>query len=308
MRKIQKFVLATVLVAIMLISSAPAIALAQEDGAPERRGALIAQVAEILGIDQQELEDALKQAQMELRQETLDARLQELIAEGTLTQEQADDLKAWMNARPDVPNIPPKQLKEALEKGVITQEQVDQLKAWMEAKPDTPNIGATIGERLVEEGIVTQQQADEYKAWMESRPADIPKVGPGQLKKLLDEGKITQDQMDAFKAWMESKPDMPKIRPEVRKEQAENTQEHRDALTTRVAEILNIDKADLENAFKQAQSGFREQALDTRLQELVNQGAWTQQQADAFKAWIKARPDVPPLQPAQQAGQSRPPR
>jgi len=308
MRKIQKFVLSTVLVAIMLISSAPAIALAQEDETPERRGALIAQVAEILGIDQQELENALKQAQMELRGETLDARLQELIAEGTLTQSQADELKAWTAARPDVPNIPPRQLKEALEKGIITQEQVDQLKAWMEAKPDVPNIGTPIGEQLVEEGIITQQQADEYKAWMESRPADMPKVGPAQLKKLLDEGEITQEQMAAFKAWTEAKPDMPEVRPELRKERAENTQEHRDALTTRVAEILSIDKADLENAFKQAQSGFREQALDTRLQELVNQGTWTQQQADAFKAWIKARPDVPPLQPAQQPGTPRQPR
>src|SRR4030065_1275108 len=105
MRKIQKFVLATVLVAIMLISSAPAIAMAQGNEAPERRGALIAQVAEILGIDQQELENALKQAQMELRQETLDARLQELIAEGTLTQEQANELKAWMEAKPEVPMV-----------------------------------------------------------------------------------------------------------------------------------------------------------------------------------------------------------
>jgi len=304
MRKIQKLVLATVLVTIMLVSSAPAIAMAQEDETPERRGALIAQVAEILGIDQQEIENAMKQAQTELRQENLDTRLQELIAEGTLTQEQADDLESWMNARPDVPNIPPRQLKKALENGTITQEQVDQLKAWMEAKPDIPKIGATIGERLVEEGIITQQQSDEYKAWMESRPADIPKVGPLQLKKLLDEGEITQEQMDAFKAWMESKPDMPKIRPEVRKERVENTQEHRDALTTRVAEILGISKEDLDNAFKQAQSGFREQSLGTKLQELVNQGTWTQQQADAFKTWIEAKPDVPPLRLNRQSGPS----
>src|SRR4030043_1722195 len=148
MRKSQKVVLATVLVAIMLISSAPAIAMAQGNEAPDRQGALMSQVAEILGIDQQELENALKQAQMELRQETLDARLQELIAEGTLTQEQANELKAWINARPDVPNIPPRQLKEALDKGTITQEQIDQLKAWMEARPDIPNIGTTIGNRL----------------------------------------------------------------------------------------------------------------------------------------------------------------
>jgi DNA-binding HxlR family transcriptional regulator len=233
MRKIQKFILAIVLVAIMLISSAPAIALAQEDGTPERRGALISQVADILGIDQQELENALKQAQMELREETLDTRLQELIADGTLTQEQANELESWINARPDVPNIPPRQLKKALENGTITQEQIDQLKAWLKSRPD-----------------------------------------------------------------------IPKIQPEPRKERLENIQERRDALTTRVAEILGISKADLENAFKQAQSGFREQALDTRLQELVNQGAWTQQQADAFKAWIEARPDVPPLRLNQQSGPS----
>ena len=304
MRKIYKLVLAGTLVVVMLIASTPAIASAQEAQLPERRGALIAQVAEILDIDQQELEDALKQAQLELREGNLDARLQELIAEGTLSQQQADELKAWMESRPDVPNIPPRQLKEALEQGIITQEQVDQLKAWVETRPDVPQIGATLGERLVEEGIVTQQQADEYKAWMESRPADIPKAGRGQLKKLLDEGEITQEQLDAFKAWIEARPDMPEVRPELQKEISENMQERRDEITARAAEILGIDKADLEDAFKQAQSGLREQALDTRLQELVNQGAWTQQQADAFKSWLEARPDVPPLGPARQSGQT----
>jgi len=306
MKGIQKIVLATVLVATMLISSAPAIALAQEDELPERRGALIAQVAGILGIGQQELEDALRQAQIELQEGNIDTRLQELIAEGTLTQQQANELKAWIENRPDVPNIPLRQLKEALEKGIITQEQIDQLKAWAEARPDIPKLGTPMGERLVEEGIITQQQADEHKAWMESRPAGIPDVGPIQLKKLLDEGEITQEQMDAFKAWVEARPDMPEVRPELQKKQAENTQERRDEITARAAEILGIDKEDLENAFKQAQSGFQEQALDTRLQGLVNQGTWTQQQADAFKAWIKARPDVPPLGTARQSGQPRP--
>jgi predicted secreted protein len=297
LKKIQKIVLATILVAVMLIASMPVIALAQEGEAPERQGALIARVAEILGIDQQELENALKQAQTESREETLKARLQELIAEGTLTQEQANELKAWMEAKPDVPMVPPRQLKEALDNGIITQEQVDQLKAWMESKPDIPGIVPTMGERLIEEGIITQQQADEYKAWMESRPADIPQVGPRQLKQLLEEGKLTQAQADAYKAWLESKPDMPKIRPELRQNGVAKLQEHHDALTARIAEILNINKKDLENAFKQAQGELREKSLGTRLQELINQGAWTQQQADEYKAWIKARPDVPRIGP-----------
>lgn len=237
MRKIHKFVLATVLVVVMLVASAPAIALAQEGELPERRGALIAQVAEILGIDQQELEDALQQAQMELREGNLDTRLQDLVADGTLTQEQANELESWLNSRPDVPNIPPRQLRQALENGTITQEQIDQLKAWMESRPD-----------------------------------------------------------------------IPKIQPQPRQERRENIQEHREALNARVAEILGIDEEDLENAFKQALGESREQALDNRLQELVSQGEWTQQQADAFKAWLEARPDVPPLGPARQAGQQQPPR
>jgi F0F1-type ATP synthase membrane subunit b/b' len=95
---------------------------------------------------------------------------------------------------------------------------------------------------------------------------------------------------------------MPKIRPELLKNRAQKIQENRDTLMARVADILGIDEKDLENAFQQAQRELRESTLDTRLQELVNQGAWTQQQADAYKAWIKARPDVPPLQPGRQFG------
>jgi hypothetical protein len=306
LKKIHKIVLATVLVAVMLITSMPAIVMAQEGAIPERQGATTAKVAEILGIDQQDLENALKQARMELREETLDARLQELIAEGTLTQEQADEFKSWTEAKPDVPMVPPRQLEEALENGTITQEQIDRLKTWMEAKPDIPAIMPTMGERLVEEDIITQQQSDEYKAWMESRPADIPNVGPGQLRQLLDNGEITQEQIDAFKAWMEARPDMPKIRPALRQTVVANLQERRDDLTTRVAAILNINAEDLENAFEQAQSELREKFLDTRLQELVNQGEWTQQQAGEYKSWIKARPDVPRIGPMGPGGPFKP--
>ena len=306
MKKMYKTIVATLLVAIILTASLPFVALAQEPEPPQRQAELIARVAEILGLDQQTLEDALKQARTESAQVNLDARLQELIADGTLTQEQADELKTRLDTRPDVPNVPPGRLDEALEKGTITQEQVDALKAWQEAKPDIPNIRPTVGERLVDEGIITQQQSDEYKAWMESRPADIPNVRPAELKKLVDEGKITQEQLDAFRAWMQERPEMPKIKPELRKNRAQNMQENRDNLMARVADILGIDVADLENAFKQAQSELRQSALDARLKELVNQGEWTQQQADSYKAWIQARPDVPPLRPGRPNQQQAP--
>jgi polyhydroxyalkanoate synthesis regulator phasin len=228
-----KIVLLTGLVAVMLSASLPFIALAQENAAPQGQGALITRVSEILGIDQQKLEDAIKQARGELPKSTVEDRLSELVANGTLT----------------------------------------------------------------------QQQADEIKTWVQSKPTDIPNVRPAELKKLLDAGKITQQQVDALKAWLKARPDMPQIRPELLKERAQKIQENRDALLTRVADILGIDKQTLENAFKQAQSELRENALDTRLQQLVKQGSWTQQQADAYKAWIKARPDVPPLRLGPTSGQ-----
>ncbi|MBI4188880.1 MAG: hypothetical protein HY529_06705 [Chloroflexi bacterium] len=64
-------------------------------------------------------------------------------------------------------------------------------------------------------------------------------------------------------------------------------------LLARVAIILGIDQQKLESAFTQAQKDMRNEALDKYLQNLVTQGKITQEQADKFKAWEQARPDVP---------------
>ena len=155
MWKSPKFILAAVLVAVMLIGGTAGVALAQgEDEGQGRRGALMARVAEILNIDQQELEDAFKQAQSELREEALDTRLHKLVDEGTLTQEQADEYKAWIEARPDIPipdaprrdvprpRVGPEQLQKLVDEGILTQEELEQLEA-LRAK-----IGEGIRERL----------------------------------------------------------------------------------------------------------------------------------------------------------------
>jgi len=63
-------------------------------------------------------------------------------------------------------------------------------------------------------------------------------------------------------------------------------------LSARVAAILGIDQQKVENAFAQAQSEMREEALDNYLKSLVDQGKITQAQADQYKAWLKARPDM----------------
>jgi len=65
----------------------------------------------------------------------------------------------------------------------------------------------------------------------------------------------------------------------------------------RVAAILGNDgvsvTADqLEAAFTQAREDQRDEAIDARLQALVDSGKLTQEQADAIKAWLAQRPDL----------------
>jgi hypothetical protein len=70
-------------------------------------------------------------------------------------------------------------------------------------------------------------------------------------------------------------------------------------LLDRVCEIYQentgvaIDPQALEDAFAQAQSEKLQEALDSRLQYLVDQDKITQSEADQYKEWWQSRPDVP---------------
>lgn len=62
-------------------------------------------VATILGLDQTTVENAFTQARKEMKDEALTNRLNSLVAQGKLTQQQADQYKSWWESRPDVPAI-----------------------------------------------------------------------------------------------------------------------------------------------------------------------------------------------------------
>jgi hypothetical protein len=55
-----------------------------------------------VAIDSGQLKDALDQAQSELQEEALESRLQNLVDEGKITQEQADQYLTWWQSRPDI--------------------------------------------------------------------------------------------------------------------------------------------------------------------------------------------------------------
>jgi hypothetical protein len=53
-------------------------------------------------IDPEQLKDALRQARSEIQNEALESRLQNLVDEGMITQEEADNYFEWWQSRPDV--------------------------------------------------------------------------------------------------------------------------------------------------------------------------------------------------------------
>jgi len=221
-RKITKLLLSSILAVTMMAGSAGVVLADDGQNTQGKSNGLLARVAQILNIDVQKLTDAFKQAVSEMRTERQNTGLQNLVTSGKLTQDQADKLKAWLDSKPVLPGVNPRNMDQLLKDGKITQEQYEAYKAWMDAKPDVPlplgQPGPGWGaqrpdaglQNLVENGKLTQEQADSLKAWLASRP-DVPGVGvrPGNLDQLLKDGKITQAQYDAFKAWLAAKPDVP---------------------------------------------------------------------------------------------------
>jgi hypothetical protein len=116
MKRSRKFVLVTVLATLALVGSISGIVLAQngDNSQPNAANqtanqALLDRACEIyqentgVAIDQQALKDAFAQAQSEKLQEALDSRLQSLVDEGKITQDQANQYKEWWQSRPEVP-------------------------------------------------------------------------------------------------------------------------------------------------------------------------------------------------------------
>ncbi len=131
MRIPKKFLIIGVLCITALVATIGGFAIAnaansnKEDGSTA--GQLMDKVAEIYqqntgtAIDSQELQKAFEQAQTALRSDRLDAILQKLVDEGKITQEQADQWKAWWDSRPSSAFS-------------------DEFKTWMESRPDIPGM------------------------------------------------------------------------------------------------------------------------------------------------------------------------
>ncbi|MDD5038193.1 MAG: hypothetical protein PHN78_02625 [Dehalococcoidales bacterium] len=138
MLKNKKFIIIAVLAAVVLAGSIGGVALAQTDSDNATSGnSLTARVAAILGIQQQTLEDAFTQARSEQRESAVDSYLDNLVAEGTITREQADEYKAWWESKPDMT-----QYRQQLRNWQQSRPGMpSEMEEWREARPDGFEFG-----------------------------------------------------------------------------------------------------------------------------------------------------------------------
>jgi polyhydroxyalkanoate synthesis regulator phasin len=167
-----------------------------------------------VAIDSEQLKDALDQAQSEIQDEALETRLQNLVDEGKMTQEEADQYLEWWRSRPDI-QLPLPGL-------------------------GGPDPGGHMAGRLI-------GAADDSASGTENQTAPSDRH-----QALLDR---------ACAIYQES---------------------------TGVA----IDSEQLRGALDQARSEIQNEALESRLQDLVNDGKMTQEEADNYLEWWQSRPDT----------------
>ncbi len=116
-------------------------------------------VAEILGIAPEELQDAVQQAREEHREEKLAERLANAVEEGVITQDEADEITAWLDAMP-----------EALE-GVQAYGKRGGFGNLVKAAASDERIAALV-ERLVEAEKITEDDVATVTEWLGDAPTE----------------------------------------------------------------------------------------------------------------------------------------
>lgn len=136
MKPTKKLLLIGTLCVVVLAGTLGGFAIASADDEDTTNATQVTQtdlmekVAEIYeqntgtAIDPTELQNAFAEAGAVIRDERQDQFFQNLVDEGIINQEQADEWKAWLDARPD---------------NALT----DEFRTWMESRPDIPGLFGT---------------------------------------------------------------------------------------------------------------------------------------------------------------------
>ena len=96
----KRWVIVSVVMAALAIAITGGAIMAQDD--EDSSKSFAGRVAEILGLEEDTVTDAMKQAKEDMRDEAIKAKLDALVEAGDMTQEDADAYLEWLESRPDV--------------------------------------------------------------------------------------------------------------------------------------------------------------------------------------------------------------
>ena len=159
--------IAMVAVAIVSFSVAFAQGNAERDSNASK---LAIKVAEILGLDTTEVNDAMKQARKELRDEATKKKINSLVEKGRLTQEQADKYLNWIQSRPEgIPAIGKHSFMEReSHRGWKGHKRPFGPRNQFKGRLSLENVQDKLN-AMVESGVITQAQADAKLKWMQAK-------------------------------------------------------------------------------------------------------------------------------------------
>lgn len=98
----KRTVVAAMAVGLLVLTLVGGAVLAQTSDDDDSAGkSFAARVAEILDLEEADVEAALEQARADMLDDRLDAHIDQLVERGVLTEEQAEEYRSWLDERPD---------------------------------------------------------------------------------------------------------------------------------------------------------------------------------------------------------------
>ncbi|MEL7564414.1 MAG: hypothetical protein AAGU27_05965 [Dehalobacterium sp.] len=236
-------------------------------------------------------------------QEGLETILDELVADGIITQDKADKISEFISKKFEDTKDQREEMKN------MTQEERKAAKEDREAiKDENKDKRGGILTELVDEGIITQAEADaiqeklqeKMEAQREEMAAKQKEMMEEKYSKLIEEGIISQNTADQLLAFMEEKRDtMKEQREEIKDMTEEGIKEAiSKGLSTRggyladavEAGIITQEEADAIQEYEQKEMKAKQETMmDEHYAKLVDDGVISEEQADEIKEFIQAK-------------------
>ena len=181
----KKFAVGLAAAILVVLGVAGGTVLAQSADEDGEKKSFAERVAEILGLDSETVEDAMKQARSEMQEERTDALLDKAVEAEKITQEEADAYSAWLDDQPD---------------GVGE---------WLRFSYN-PNAREQLEAKLdeaVEAEKITQEQADTHLERFDAQVERMDESFKAMVDKAVEAGKMTQDEADSLTDWYDARPD-----------------------------------------------------------------------------------------------------